>query len=49
MAAADDCGVCSVDFLTRVIEEVEQRAITLATLHRRQVAETLRNLLAGFP
>ena len=42
---AKDQGGCTNEFLLRVIEEVEKRATTLATLHRRQVAEALRNLI----
>jgi hypothetical protein len=45
LAAAKDQGACTRDFLLRVIDEVENRAATLVTLHRRQVAQSLRELV----
>jgi hypothetical protein len=45
LAEAKDQGACTRDFLLRVIDEVENRATTLATLHRRQVAQSLRELV----
>jgi hypothetical protein len=45
LAAAKDQGPCTGAFLLRVIDEVEKRATTLVTLHRRQVAQTLRELV----
>jgi hypothetical protein len=44
LADAKDQGACSRDFLLRVIDKVD-RAATLATLHRRQVAQSLRELV----
>lgn len=41
LATAKDQGACMPQFLLRVIDEIKNRATTLATLHRRQIAETL--------
>jgi hypothetical protein len=45
LAAAKDQGACTRDFLLRVIDEIEKRATTLATLHRRRIGQNLRNLV----
>ena len=45
LAAAEDMGACAYEFLSRVADEVENRATTLAPLYRRQVPQILRDLV----
>jgi hypothetical protein len=47
LAAAQEQGSASNAFLIRVIEEVEQRAVTLVTVHRRAVAEAFRLIVTN--
>jgi hypothetical protein len=42
LAAATDCGEANVEFITRVIEEIEVRATVLVSAHRKIVASNLR-------
>lgn len=42
-AAAEDMGACSHEFLSRVVDEVETRATTLAGLYRREIPRILRD------
>jgi hypothetical protein len=45
LAAAEDQGSCTPEFLLRVIDEVENRARTLTALQRCQIAQTLRDIV----
>jgi hypothetical protein len=44
LARAQDQGICSREFLLRVIDEIENSATTLTTLQRQQVAHALREI-----
>ena len=43
LAAAQDQGSCTHEFLSRVADEVENKATTLAALYRREVPKSLRD------
>jgi hypothetical protein len=43
LAAAEDMGACAHEFLSRVADEVENSATTLAALYRREVPQILRD------
>jgi hypothetical protein len=45
LAAAKDEGLCTQEFLSRVADEVEKNAITLANLYRREVPQILRDAI----
>jgi hypothetical protein len=45
LAAAKDEGACTHEFLSRVADEVENHAITLANLYRRDVPQILRDAI----
>lgn len=45
LATAKDEGACTHEFLSRVGNEMENNATTLANLYRREVPQTLRNLI----
>jgi len=45
LAAAQDEGACTHEFLSRVADEIEKGATTLANLYRREAPQILRNAI----
>jgi hypothetical protein len=45
LARAERCGQAPAAFLARAVEEIEARAITLATGHRKAIAAALRKVI----
>jgi hypothetical protein len=46
LKAAKPCGDASIDFMGRVLEEIQERATVMVTAHRKQIAD---NLLQCYP
>jgi hypothetical protein len=42
VSAARHCGIAAIDFLTKVVDEIESRATVMVGLHRKAVAANLR-------